>query len=138
MNKIILSIKPCFTDKIYSGEKPVELRKRVGKLFTKGSRIYIYSSSPVKAITGYAEIDSVQSTSIAIIKKRSLSLACISEPDFDDYFEGKDSGVMIWLKNIKQYKSPLPLAQLRLLGFTPPQSFSYASPKLKEALLEVR
>ena len=122
---IILSIKPCFSDQIYLLNKPLELRKKLGKYFTVGRTLYIYSSSPVKAITGSAEIEAIERLPVASIKRHYLKLACIGEVAFDSYYQGHDEGSILWLKNVKKFNNPIILEELRNYGFIPPQSFSY-------------
>lgn len=131
---IILSIKPCFSDQIYLLNKPLELRKRLGKYFTVGSTLYIYSSSPVKAITGTAEVEAVERLTVEFIKRNYLKLACIDEADFDRYYQGHNEGSILWLKNVRKFKKSIALDELRRYGFTPPQSFSYLKGDL-EALV---
>lgn len=131
---IILSIKPCFSDQIYLQNKPLELRKKIGKYFEMDRKIYIYTSSPIKAITGTAEIDSVERLPVAYIKENYLELACIKEHDFNQYYSTHNEGAVIWLKNVIQFKKPICLAELRCYGFTPPQSFSYLKGELRTFL----
>lgn len=131
---IIISIKPCFSDEIYTGKKSVELRKRVGKSFANNGKVYIYSSSPNQNISGYAYIKEVQTLPVSEIRKKYLIEACISPIAFDDYYSGHQSGVLIWLKDVVKYQNAIPLARLRGKGFTAPQSFCYVPNTLKELL----
>jgi len=130
MKHIILSIKPSFSNEIYNGQKKVELRKKIGHLFTINNRIYIYSSSPEKKISGHALIKKISEMPISDIKSQVISLACISENAFDDYYKGYSTGFVIWLKDIVKYEEPLPLEKLKNEGFTAPQSFCYVSDRI--------
>lgn len=134
MKDIILSIKPTFTDKIYKGLKTVELRKKVGSAFLPNAKIFIYSSSPQKQISGYAIIEKVEVMPVTAIRYNHIVSACISIEDYDRYYHGHENGTLVWLKNIQEFKSPIPLATLRLKGFTPPQSYSYVSESIRGLL----
>lgn len=50
MKNIILSIKPEFVEKILSGEKKYEYRKKVCKESVE--KIYIYATAPIKMVVG--------------------------------------------------------------------------------------
>lgn len=49
---IIISIKHAFAEKIYSGEKRYELRKRIPNV-KLGTRCWIYEPKPVGKVTGF-------------------------------------------------------------------------------------
>ena len=49
---VIISIRHAFAEKIYSGEKRYELRKRVPKV-ELGTRCWIYEPKPVGKVTGF-------------------------------------------------------------------------------------
>ncbi|GAB7199863.1 hypothetical protein [Dickeya oryzae] len=56
MDKILISIKPKYIEEILNGNKIIELRKKCGEKFSEDCQIYLYSSSPVKALVGKAFI----------------------------------------------------------------------------------
>lgn len=74
---ILMSIKPEFSDKIYSGEKQVEFRKRI--FDDTVSKVYIYTSSPRKKVDGFFEIDKVVKGTPENIWKEFSSLGCIDK-----------------------------------------------------------
>lgn len=130
MNEIILSIKPQFSNAIYSKQKTVELRRKIGVRFTTGQRIYIYTSSPLKQISGEAKILRVEMLPISKIKSQYLAEACISSIDFDSYFSGCSHGYLIFLCEVMEYKNKIPLVKLSCANFKPPQSFCYPDKSL--------
>lgn len=136
MEEIILSIKPRFSSEIYSGKKILELRKRIGCKFKEKSKIYIYSSSPVRKISGYAYIRKIQTLPVQKIKLEHLKEACIEEDAFDKYYQGYESGVLIWLHRVVKYEVGISLAVLKERGFTAPQSFCYVSENIQLLLEE--
>lgn len=134
MGNIILSIKPCFSDLIYDGSKTVELRKKVSNKFKPDEKIYIYSSSPVKKISGHTFIKEIQILPVSEIKKIHIESACISEVDFDYYYRNHEFGIILWLYNTKQYNIGIPLRILKNFGFHAPQSFCYVPEKIRHLL----
>ena len=134
MNEIILSIKPKFSDVIYSKQKTIELRRKIGIRFIKGRTIYIYTSSPVKHITGEAKILRIEMLPINVIKEQYLAETCISADNLDSYFFGCSFGFLIFLCEVLEYKNRIPLKKLSLVNFKPPQSFCYADQSLIELI----
>lgn len=130
MENVIISIKPVFCKAIYAGNKAVELRKSVGSGFVSGAKLYIYTSSPEKAITGEAVIERVQRLEVSYIKEKYLASACISERDFDQYYLGKEYGHVISLIDVRKYNVTASLGEMRKLGFHAPQSYSYPSQEI--------
>jgi len=131
---IILSIKPCFSNEIYSGSKIIELRKSIGKEFFVGSKIYIYSSSPTQAVDGHARIKKIEQLPVKVIRDKLLSLAKISLEDFDEYYKNHEIGSVIWLCDVTKFDEALKLQDLKPIGFSAPQSFSYVGSKIKPLL----
>ncbi|KDC51623.1 hypothetical protein [Pseudoalteromonas fuliginea] len=127
---IILSIKPVFVQEIYNKNKLVELRKKIGKKFISGNKIIIYSTSPVKAITGQALIAKIERVSVDNIIGQHLENACIDEKACRAYFNGSDFGFLIWLEDVFEFENALPLLELKSINFFAPQSFAYASDTL--------
>lgn len=128
MNKkrFIVSIKPKFVEKIFSGEKLVELRKQFPIDVPTNSLILIYSSSPVKSFIGYIYIKKVKKMSVRSIWKTYREVSCINREEFNDYYSGKNFGYVIELTSPKKLKKPIDLSLLRSnFNFTPPQSFCY-------------
>lgn len=138
LKDIILSIKPCFSSEIYSGSKTIELRKAIGNEFTVGSRMFIYSSSPIKAIDGCATIKKIEYISVKDIREKLLTLAKISIESFDDYYKSHENGYVIWLSNVVKFNKSIHLNELRKYGFSAPQSFSYTKVNLKPILEKLK
>ena len=132
---IILSIRPKYSEKILEGRKTVELRRRFPVSPGKGTIVYIYSTAPVRALVGSAEIKTVLKLPISDIWQHYSGNASILRSDFDDYFAGLAEGVVIELSNIKALSRMIALSELReRCGFTPPQSFQYIKPCLRRVL----
>ncbi len=132
---VVFSIKPEYSQKIITGEKTVELRRRFPLSVPEGTVAMIYSTSPTRALTGLAEIGTVTQLTPAEIWQRYSAVACIERSDFDSYFAGVDKGFVIELKRARPLRRVLDLKELReRFGFEPPQSYLYASSIMREAL----
>lgn len=132
---VVLSVRPLYSDRIFEGKKTVELRRRFPLSAPRGTVAYIYSTSPIRAMIGSTEIESVNKLSIKEIWEKFGKRAQIAKPDFDSYFEGLADGFAIAISNARAFPRPIDLAELRdRFGFEPPQSFLYATPALRAAL----
>lgn len=130
MKSIILSIKPYFVEAILCGEKTIELRKRVGQSFLENNTVYIYSTSPVKAIVAKAKISHVNRMRISEVGNDILIDAHVNKEYFEEYFRSATWAYLIHLKDVRSLKQPIPIYKLRQLGITPPQSFCYLNTDL--------
>lgn len=132
---VVLSIRPQYSEKIISGIKTVELRRRFPVSAPQGTVAYIYSTSPIRAMVGVAQIKDVLKLPIAEIWHRFSDMAFIKKEEFDKYFEGIDYGFALLFERAKPFSEPMPLEMLRKqFGFEPPQSFLYAKHDLRKAL----
>lgn len=132
---VVLSIKPQYSSKILQREKTVELRRRFPVNVPDGTLAYIYSTTPEKALVGFAEIESVTKKPVVQMWKEHGKAACISKQDFNDYFSGQEFGFALRFRTARPFKEVIQLNELReRFGFEPPQSFVYAKPLLREAL----
>ena len=123
---VVVSIRPNYAKKIMDGQKTVELRRRFPETTSTGSLALIYSTSPVRAIVGYATIEDVKYLPLSQIWQHYSQQACIEKPDFDDYFAGLAKGYAIILSQVKVLKKQIPAATLlEQFDFVPPQSFRY-------------
>ncbi|KPH81341.1 hypothetical protein AE618_09735 [Bosea vaviloviae] len=132
---VVFSIKPEYCEAIIEGRKTIELRRRFPVTAPVGATAFIYATSPTRALLGLAEIGEVHCRTPRDIWDRFSDRACIARENFDRYFEGVDSGVAIELKHARRLRRPLDLSELReRFSFEPPQSYLYATPKMREAL----
>ena len=132
---VVLSIKPVYSEKILSGRKTVELRRRFPLANPIGALAYIYSTSPVKAIVGSASISNVRKLPLEEIWSEFQSTAFIERDQFEKYFDKRDHGFALVLDHVRAFQRPFPLSELReRFGFEPPQSFLYAKHDLRRAL----
>lgn len=118
---IIISIHPDFVDKIISGEKQYEFRKR----FPDNIRyMLIYTTSPVKKITALVEIDTVLCDTPRNIWSKTRKQSGITKRFYDAYFKDKRMAYAVRLKNIHILNHPLLITDLKGIKVAP-QSYVY-------------
>ncbi|KFL28050.1 hypothetical protein JP74_04420 [Devosia sp. 17-2-E-8] len=136
---VVFSIKPEYSQKIVSGEKTIELRRRFPMSVPAGTTALIYETSPTRALSGVAEIGGIHKLTPLDVWSAFGDRACIARKDFDIYFSGAESAFAIELKHGRPLPRSLGLKELReRFSFEPPQSFLYATPEMQEALLYER
>lgn len=120
--KVILSIKPEFAEKIFEGTKRFEFRRSIFK--NKNiETIIVYASSPVQKVIGEFDIENIINDEIDELWSLTHDYAGISEEYFYSYFQDKEKGFAIKIKEYRKYKSPKCLK--KDFNLTPPQSFLY-------------
>lgn len=121
MCKILMSIKPKYSEKIFSGDKKYEFRRKVSKLHV--DRIIVYSSSPDKKIIGEVEVIKVVSKPINELWKLTKKFAGISYEDYEEYFYGCDVAYAYELGKVTRYKKSKSLLDFNVRYS--PQSYVY-------------
>jgi len=120
--KVILSIKPEFVEKIFSGEKRYEYRK---KIFRKEvESILVYSTKPVSKIVGEIFIDKILADEPESLWLETKEFSGISYNFFKNYFRDKKVGYAIKIKKAELYEEAIDPIQL-ITNFKAPQSFCY-------------
>ena len=122
--RVLLSIKPEFADKIFSGEKKYEFRRSIFKNQSV-KKIIVYASSPVQKVIGEFEIESILDGTPTWLWEQTWKHAGISEDFFFAYFKEKENGYAIKVTKVFKYKEPLCLK--KAFKLSPPQSFAYIS-----------
>jgi predicted transcriptional regulator len=110
---------------ILSGEKQVELRRQRPRI--NSGPALIYASAPTMAIVASFQIESVVQIPLVLLWQSVRDVAGVSRAEFDAYFDGLKSGVAIRIAEVKEFRQPISLADMRISwpGFQPPQSFRY-------------
>ena len=130
---IVLSIKPEYARKIFSGEKKYEFRR---KLCTKDiDKLYLYVTSPVGRIMGEAEVVGKYFMEKQRLWALTHELSGIAEDAFFGYFMGRSDAGAYELGKVVQYETPVNLEKIGI-HFVP-QSFVYVD-TLKEPGGEAR
>lgn len=120
---VLLSIKPEFVERIFSGEKKYEYRKAIFKR-RDIKKVVIYSTMPEGKIVGEFSIEQIHDSSPELIWKKTRKESGIKKSFFDSYFIGRKTAYAIEIANVIKYETPLMLNQLAR-KVNAPQSFLY-------------
>jgi predicted transcriptional regulator len=121
--KVLLSIKPEYANKIFSGEKKFEFRK-IAFRNNKVETVVVYSTMPVGRIIGEFSIKHIHKDSPKSIWRKTKQFSGIDERFFKEYYNGRELAVAIEVENPILYKNPIdPKEEYK--NFTAPQSFMY-------------
>lgn len=120
--KVLMSIKPEFANKIFSGEKKFEFRRAIFKNKNIDT-IVVYASHPVMKVIGEFKIKEIHHKDIEDLWNDTKENSGIEKSFFIRYFSGKDKGFAIEIKDPILYDKPLCIK--KDLNKTPPQSFCY-------------
>lgn len=121
MESILLSINPEYVERIFSGKKRYEFRKRLAN--RKVDRILIYSTAPTKQVVGEVQIIETISSSPSELWERTKKFAGISRDKYRKYFKGCKIAYAYQLGQVIRYDPPKELSEFNVSQ--PPQSFIY-------------
>ena len=119
---ILLSIKPQYTKKIFSGEKKFEFRKQKPKF--PPTIIYIYESYPTKLIVGKFIVKRILSDTPQNIWEKCKDHGGINKDEFFKYCDKKELIFAYEIGKIIKFSNPVdPMTYDS--GFKAPQDFIY-------------
>jgi len=129
-NTLLLSIHPRHAEKILDGTKTVELRRVLPRI-GKGDLVFVYASSPVKALIGAFKVDRVVTDRPRQLWEIVQEKAGITRKEFDTYYAGASEGYGIFFSGFLSLNRLLKLETLRQEwpGFHPPQGYCYLTGK---------
>ena len=120
--KVLLSIKPEYAEKIFNGTKKYEFSRSVFKN-QNIKTVVVYASSPVQRVIGEFEIEKIINEDLRQLWNKTKEFSGISEDFFFEYFNNKEKGYAIKIKQTRRYVKSLSLRDDFKL--TPPQSYMY-------------
>lgn len=134
---LFVSIKPRFADKIFAGEKSVELRRVRPSVAAPGTLVVFYASSPACEVVGTARIETIEVDTPTAIWNRHSNAVGLRRSEFRSYFKDARDAVGIVLEEVKALPKSVPLADLRerIADFEPPQSFRYIDAEQTAAVI---
>jgi predicted transcriptional regulator len=123
---LLLSIHPKHVERIFQGEKQVELRRRRPRS-QPGDWIAVYSTSPVKQLVGVVQIKEVRVKSPESLWRNVRGISGLTRQEFTEYFDKSHLAIGIVIQNPRPFPKPVELPRLREEwdDFHPPQSYRY-------------
>lgn len=125
--KVLLSIKPKYSEKIFSGEKKFEFRRTKPK--SKIDFVLVYESSPSCYIVGAFTVKKIISGEPNIIWEKCKHSSGIEKSYFEEYCINAEVIHAIEIDKIFKFKEPMNPFKI-FVDFKPPQSFCYLNPTL--------
>jgi len=132
---VLLSIYPKYCKKIKAKEKKWEFRKQIWKSQKYIDKIYLYETSPKKAIIGYFRTNMILKAPPLALWKYCNMKAGISREEFFNYFETKEIGYAIEISQFHQFRKAISPDKL-IRGFHAPQNFMYVEIDIEEVEIE--
>lgn len=120
--KAILSIKPEFVEKIVSGEKKYEYRKKIFK--QEIDSVIIYATKPVGMFVGEFKIKDVVHGDLKKVWEKTYKQSGISHKYFNKYFFNHNEAYALEIEDLIVYDNPVEPNNI-IDGFKAPQSFCY-------------
>jgi len=120
---VLLSVKPKFVEKIITGTKKYEFRKKIFNQ-NKINRIYIYSSSPEKRIVGSFKMGSILKDRPDKLWETVKNQSGIDYQTYYDYFDGKKEAYAIEIDDLEIFDIPIDPRE-KNPDFIAPQSYQY-------------
>jgi predicted transcriptional regulator len=124
--KVLLSIKPEFVEEIVLGKKKFEYRKSIFKR-NDISSVVVYATKPYGKVIGEFEIEKILFDKPNNLWNQTKKYSGITKSYFNSYFEGREKGFAIQIKEFKAYEMPLNLFEFDNTLKAAPQSFCYTN-----------
>lgn len=130
----LISIRPCFVEKILSGEKKLEFRRRWTA--EPVDVLVIYASSPTQRIVATVNIVGVtEGSPTALWALAKNKGGGVTRQLIYDYFSGKKTGFAIEIADVLEFEHPVDPKKM-FKNFIAPQSFKYLDAKEYNRILQ--
>lgn len=120
--RVLLSIKPKYAEKIFSGVKRYEFRKQAFKKTV--DVVVLYATKPVGKIVGEFRLKSILQGSPDEIWQKTAQFSGISRDFFDRYYKNHKRAYALEIEHPVQYKRPMKPFEF-MADFTAPQTYRY-------------
>lgn len=128
---ILISIHPEHVEKILSGEKRFEFRKKIPADAVR--RMVIYSTSPVMKVVAIAEIDSTITANPESVWRKTRHASGITKQHFTKYFDNHAIAHALAIGTVRELENPVALSKL-CHSLVPPQSYRFIDAAFLDAL----
>lgn len=125
---IILSIHPNHIEKILSGDKRYEYRKRIPQDI---NYIIVYATAPTKKVVAFIEIDMVIKDTPQNIWDVTQSESGVSYEFFMNYFNGVSTAYAIKFRNIYRLSTPIDITAIDGVK-SAPQAYQYVDASISD------
>jgi len=120
--KLLLSVRPEYSERIFAGEKKYEFRKQKPRLTI--DIVFIYESSPTKSIVGWFGVERIHYGSPEEIWGRCEDSSGIKRNDYFAYCNGTKVIYAFEINEAFRFDNPINPFGI-VSDFKPPQSFTY-------------
>jgi predicted transcriptional regulator len=120
--KILLSIKPKYSKKIFSGEKKYEFRKQTPK--EKIEKVYVYESNPTQHIVGWFTVKKILTGTPQAIWAKCKVYGGIDHSNFFAYCADKTMIHALEINEYEQFETPIDPYEI-CPDYKPPQNYAY-------------
>jgi len=123
---LLLSIRPKYAERIFTGTKTVELR-RIRPKIMESNIVLIYVTSPVKSFSGVCKVEKILSEKPNNLWHLIKNRAGVSREEFDNYYKGANEAFAISFNKVWELKKPIELNKIKrhIPNFKPPQGYWY-------------
>lgn len=121
--KVLLSIRPEFVQRIFSGVKQYEYRKSMFRNSAVES-VIVYATKPVGMIVGEFKIDRILQDDKEIIWNVTKQASGITYEYYRQYYRERRTAVAIKIINPVRFVPPIVPTDV-IMTFRAPQSFAY-------------
>lgn len=123
---VLLSVRSPHMDRLLSGVKTVEFRRRAWKV-PDGATALLYESRDRRAIVGSLTVESTTVGSRSAMWSSYGAKSCLTRQEYRTYFDGATVAVAISVGRVRQLDEPLTLDELRRRrpAFHVPQSYRF-------------
>ncbi len=124
--RAVFAVRPPWASALVTGHKRFEFR-RVRPNIKTGDILYIYATSPIKAVVGTVVCAGVIEGHPAELWQSCGRAGHVPESRFFEYFDGSERGVAIEVTDASPWAAPLRLDAIRshCPAFSPPQSYCF-------------
>lgn len=123
---VLLSVRPPHVERLLSGAKTVEFRRRPWRV-PEGATVLLYGSKDQRAIVGSLIVESTAVGSPSAMWASHGARSGLTRREYRDYFAGATVAVAIDVGRVRQLDEPLTLGELRRRSptFHVPQSYRF-------------